>query len=229
MPIRNDKMNMAQDLNCGPYTVTLFAAGTRKNIVYIVIGQEDAQAVWAMLEEPRPVLAAVSGMDWNRELSPWSVPKVFRGGEDFDGGGPAFLETLTTQIVPQVEAQLDFAPASRAIAGYSLAGLFSLWAAFQRDLFDRAASISGSLWFDGFLNYMKSAAPPKNLRQVYLSLGDKEKNARNQRMAAVEDCTRQTAELLRGWNIPVLFKMNPGGHFQDVPGRIARGIGALNI
>ena len=222
-------MSIVQNLNCGPYTVDLFATGTSKNIVYIVMGQEDAQTVWAMLEEPKPVLAAVSGVDWNRELSPWNAPKVFRSSEDFDGGGPDFLGVLTEQIIPLVESQLDFSPASRAIAGYSLAGLFSLWAAFQTGLFDRAASISGSLWFDGFLNYMKSAAPPKGLRQVYLSLGDKEKNARNQRMATVEDCTRQTAELFRVWEIPTIFEMNPGGHFQDVPGRIARGIGALNI
>ena len=222
-------MNIVQNLNCGPYNVDLFATGTSKNIVYIVMEQEDVQAVWAMLEEPKPVLAAVSGVDWNRELSPWNAPKVFRSSEDFDGGGPDFLGVLTEQIIPLVEAQLVLVPTSRAIAGYSLAGLFSLWAAFQTGLFDRAASISGSLWFDGFLNYMKSAAPPKGLRQVYLSLGDKEKNARNQRMAAVEDCTRQTAELLRGWDIPTIFEMNPGGHFQDIPGRIARGIGALNI
>lgn len=214
-------------LNCGPYTVSLFADGISKTIVYIVMGQEGAQTVWAMLEEPKPALAAISGVDWNRDLSPWGAPRVFRGGEGFAGGGSAFLSVLTGQILPLVEAQLDVVPASRAIAGYSLAGLFSLWAAFQTDMFDRVASISGSLWFDGFLNYMKSAAPPKDLRQVYLSLGNREKGARNQRMAAVEDCTRQAVELLRGWDIPVNFEMNEGGHFDNPPARIARGIAGL--
>lgn len=216
-----------ETLSCGPYTVSLFADGISKTIVYIVMGQEDAQTVWAMLEEPKPALAAISGVDWNRDLSPWGAPRVFRGGEGFAGGGSAFLSVLTGQILPLVEAQLDVVPASRAIAGYSLAGLFSLWAAFQTDMFDRVASISGSLWFDGFLNYMKSAAPPKDLRQVYLSLGNREKGARNQRMAAVEDCTRQAVELLRGWDIPVNFEMNEGGHFDNPPARIARGIAGL--
>lgn len=220
-------MSIVQILNCGPYTVSLFADGISKTIVYIVMGQEDAQTVWAMLEEPKPALAAISGVDWNRDLSPWSAPRVFRGGEGFAGGGSAFLSVLTGQILPLVEAQLGVVPASRAIAGYSLAGLFSLWAAFQTDVFDRVASISGSLWFDGFLNYMKSAAPPKDLRQVYLSLGNREKGARNQRMAAVEDCTRQAVELLRGWDIPVNFEMNEGGHFDNPPARIARGIAEL--
>lgn len=216
-----------QILNCGPYTVSLFTAKTSQNIVYTVMDSEEAQAVWAMLEEPKPALAAISGVDWNRELSPWPALKVFRGGEDFDGEGPAFLKTLTTQIIPQVEAQLGFVPVSRAVAGYSLAGLFALWSVLNTDAFDQAASVSGSLWFDGFSDYMKSVGPPSRLRRIYLSLGDKEKNARNQRMATVEGCTRRTAELLRGWGIPTIFEMNPGGHFQDVSDRIARGIGTL--
>ena len=189
--------------------------------------QAEAQAVWSMMKDPKPALAAVSGVNWNRELSPWPAPKVFRGNEDFGGEGLAFLDMLTGQIVPLVETQLGFAPVSRAVAGYSLAGLFALWSVFQTDAFDRAASVSGSLWFDGFMDCMRSSAPPNSLRQVYLSLGDREKNARNQRMAAVENCTRRAAEFLREWNIPVVFEMNPGGHFQDIPGRIARGIDQL--
>ena len=108
-----------------------------------------------------------------------------------------------------------------------MAGLFALWSVFQTDVFDRAASVSGSLWFDEFVNRMGFSAAPGGLRQVYLSLGDREKNARNQRMAAVEDCTRRTAELLCARNIPVIFEMTPGGHFQDIPGRIARGLDQL--
>ena len=214
-------------LHCGPYTADLFTAADSQTIVYAVMDQAEAQAVWSMLKEPKPALAAISGVDWNRELSPWPAPGVFRDGEDFGGKGPDFLDMMTEQIVPLVEAQLGFAPVSRTIAGYSLAGLFALWAVFQTDVFDRAASVSGSLWFDGFMDYMNSPAPPNSLRRIYLSLGDREKNARNQRMAAVEDCTRQAAELLWEWNIPVMLEMNPGGHFQDIPGRIARGINRL--
>ena len=214
-------------LHCGPYTVELFTAENSQTVVYAVMDHDVAQAVWSMLKEPKPALAAISGVDWNRELSPWPAQRVFRGSEDFGGEGPAFLDMLTGQIVPLVEAQLGFAPVSRAVAGYSLAGLFALWSVFQTDAFDSAASVSGSLWFDGFMDYLESSTPPNSLRRIYLSLGDREKNARNQRMAAVEDCTRRAAELLREWDIPVFFEMNPGGHFQNIPGRIARGIDQL--
>ena len=217
-------VKIVRTLNCGPYTVDLFAAANSQTVVYAVMDQADAQAVWSMLKKPKPALAAISGVDWNRELSPWPAPRVLRNGADFGGEGPAFLDTLTGQIVPLAETQLGFAHASRAVAGYSLAGLFALWLVFQTDMFERAASVSGSLWFDGFMDLMKSSALPNGLRRIYLSLGSREKNARNQRMAAVEDCTRRAAELLREWNIPVVFEMNQGGHFQDIPGRIARGI-----
>ena len=129
------------------------------------------------------------------------------------------------QIIPLIESHLGYAPEFRGIAGYSLAGLFALWAVYQTDLFDRAASISGSLWFDGFLEFMKHKTPKAKF--VYLSLGDKEKLAKNPRLAAVEDCTSQAAELLGTHNIPVVFEMNCGGHFQDIPTRIARGISSL--
>ena len=220
-------VDMVRTLSCGPYTIELFMETNSQTVVYAVMDREEAQAVWPLLKEPKPALASISSVDWNRDLSPWTAPKVFRGAEDFGGEGPAFLDMLVGQIVPLVEAQLGFAPVSRAIVGYSLAGLFALWSVFQTDVFDRAASVSGSLWFDGFMGYLESSTPSNDLRQIYLSLGDKEKNARNQRMAAVEGCTRRVAELLRGWNIPVMFEMNPGGHFQDIPGRIARGINQL--
>lgn len=214
-------------MNCGPYTVNLFAAGASRTIVYIVMGQEDAQTVWAMLEEPKPALAAISGVDWNRELSPWCAPKAFRGGDEFGGGGPALLSTLAGQIVPLVKKRLGYIPQSSAIAGYSLAGLFALWSAFNTDTFDRVASVSGSLWFDGFLDYVATNIPCGELRHVYLSLGNREKDTRNPRMAVVEDCTRKASGLLQGRGIPVTFEITQGGHFDNPPARIARGITEL--
>lgn len=212
-------------LTYGPYTIELFTEEACRGIIYAVMDQQGIKETWHLLEGHGLALAAISGVDWNRELSPWEAPKAFRGGEDFGGQGPALLNTLTQQIIPLTENHLGYTPGFRGIAGYSLAGLFALWAVYQTDLFDRAASISGSLWYDGFLEFMKSSTPKAKF--VYLSLGDKEKQAKNPRLAAVEDCTRQAAELLRAHNIPVAFEMNHGGHFQDIPARIARGASSL--
>ncbi len=214
-----------QTLISGPYTIELFAENDSQGIVYAVMDQQSAEDVWRQLNGHNLALAAISGVDWNRELSPWDAPRAFRDGEDFGGEGLVLLDTLIHQIIPLTEEHLGYVPKFRCIAGYSLAGLFALWSVYQTDMFDRAASISGSLWFDGFSRFMEAEVPKAKF--VYLSLGDKEKATKNRRLAEVEECTSRAAELLRTHNIPVIFEMNQGGHFQDVPARIARGIRAL--
>ncbi|NBI67903.1 alpha/beta hydrolase [Pseudoflavonifractor sp. 60] len=214
-----------QTLLSGPYTIELFSESDSQGIIYAVMDRQNVEDTWQLLNGHRMALAAISGVDWNRELSPWNAPRAFRGGEDFGGEGPDLLDTLIHQIIPLTEEHLGYVPKFRGIAGYSLAGLFALWSVYQTDIFDRAASISGSLWFDGFLEFMKANTP--KVEFVYLSLGDKEKETKNCRLAAVEDCTSRAAELLRTHNISVVFEMNQGGHFQDISARIARGIRAL--
>jgi len=214
-----------QTLICEPYTIELFCKKESKGIVYTIMDRKCAENTWRLLKSYKLALAAISGVDWNRELSPWTAPRAFRDGEDFGAQGPALLDVLTQQIIPFTETHLGYLPEFRGIAGYSLAGLFALWSVYQTDLFDRAASISGSLWFDRFFEFMKSNTPKTKF--VYLSLGDKEKAAKNPRLAVVEDCTIQAAEFLKTQGVPVVFELNSGGHFQDVPARIARGINKL--
>ena len=65
--------------------------------------------------------------------------------------------------MPEAEALLPGAPAWRGLAGYSLAGLFALYALYQTDVFARAASMSGSFWFEGIMEYVCSHEMSANL------------------------------------------------------------------
>ena len=58
------------------------------------------------------------------------------------------------------------------------------------------------MWYDGFLEHMNTSILRDGVERVYLSLGDREKNTRNPRMAVVEERTRQMAELLEAKGIP---------------------------
>ena len=58
-----------------------------------------------------------------------------------------------------------------------MAGLFSLWAAYQTDAFAGVAAASPSIWFPDFLQYMKEH--DIRTESVYLSLGDREEKTRN--------------------------------------------------
>ena len=169
-------------------------------------------------------LAVVEELDWNRDLSPWPAPALRRGDEAFSGGADAFLEILAGKALPAVREALGAAPAGAYLAGYSLAGLFALYALYRTDAFDGAVSASGSLWYPGFSEFAVRHAFVKKPRRVYLSLGDREKRSAHPLLRRVEDETRRFEQLLREHGVETVLEMNAGGHFQDAGARLARGI-----
>ncbi len=122
--------------------------------------------------------ATINITDWNADLSPWAIPPVFRNDESFTGGADAYLETLTGEIIPTIIGELGSEPAYIALAGYSLAGLFAVYAMYRTDRFARIASASGSMWFPGFMDFVKTHKPAAFPEKLYLSLGDKEARTR---------------------------------------------------
>ena len=129
-------------------------------VIYLPVVMGDGSDVYDRCREldcPPFTLVATGGLHWNRELSPWECDGTVRDAEPFGGQAAGFLDELLNQIIPQVESSLPQPPAWRGIAGYSLAGLFSLWALWQTDVFGRAASASGSLWFPDFVDRASTA------------------------------------------------------------------------
>ena len=156
-------------------------------------------------------LIAVRIDDWNNELSPWEAPAVF-GKENFGSGASKTLGELLKLCIDKSRTYY--------IGGYSLAGLFSLWAAYQTDVFQGVAAASPSLWFPGFSDYMKRNEIKADA--VYLSLGDKEENVRNPVMATVGDRIREAYVLLKGRGVSCTLEWNEGNHFKDADFRMAK-------
>ena len=169
-------------------------------------------------------LAVVSGLRWEDDLTPWPIPPIRRGGAPCGGRADAYIDLLTRRILPEILAVLPATPAYLALAGYSLAGLFALYAMYRTDRFARIASASGSLWYPGIVDYVQNHTPLRRPDGLYLSLGDKEGRMRNALMRPVEDNTRLLAAFYRNASIPTALEMNPGGHFNDPNGRMARAI-----
>ena len=169
-------------------------------------------------------LLEVSGMDWNRDLSPWEAPAVFKNDVPFGGKADEFCNKLTEEAIPSALRQLGAMPSFIAIAGYSLAGLFAVYALYKSSVFSRAASASGSLWFPGFLEYASAHEFAGKPERIYLSLGDREAKTRNPVMGTVQDNTEKMAMFFRGRNVDVTCELNPGNHFQDPALRMAKGI-----
>ena len=169
-------------------------------------------------------LAAVSGLRWEDDLTPWPIPPIMKGQAPCAGQADDYIELLARKIVPEIIGGLPAAPEYVALAGYSLAGLFALYAMYRTDLFARVASASGSLWYPDFAEFVKNHAPARRPDALYLSLGDREGKTRNPLMRPVEENTRMLAEFYRGAGIRTAFELNPGGHFNDPNGRMARAI-----
>ncbi|RKM61239.1 esterase [Butyrivibrio sp. CB08] len=156
-------------------------------------------------------LVALHVTNWNDDLSPWESEAVF-GNEGFGGNAEATLKEVLELCTDKSKTY--------HIGGYSLAGLFALWAAYQTDIFEGVAAASPSIWFPGFVDYMKDHE--LKAHSVYLSLGDKEEKARNQTMAKVGDCIRGAHEYLQSRGIDVTLEWNQGNHFKDADLRTAK-------
>ena len=112
----------------------------------------------------------------------------------------------------------DTAPAEVILGGYSLAALFALWAGYESTHFSGIAAASPSVWFPGWLDYVKVRKPLA--KRIYLSLGDAEPKTRNRVMATVGNCIREMDALLA--HHPHTLEWNPGNHFKDADLRTAK-------
>lgn len=196
----------------GTLDVTLYKAPGAGRILYILEPEPVVGKVSHLAEELSLHLAAISGMDWNRDLSPWPAPKVFRGEEDFSGGADRFADFLEQEVFLK-ESTFSGRPLHRMMAGISMSGLFALYMGTKKDSLEAIASISGSLWFDGFVDYLKAHPLSSGIKKIYLSLGDKEKRVRNPRMAKVEEDTLAVRDIIAKEGKEVLYQANRGNHF----------------
>ena len=166
------------------------------------------------------LFAAVSVKNWNDELSPWQAPPVW-GKEGFGGFGSKTLSFLLHQVVPQLEKDYDLPEDVKIIlGGYSLAGLFALWAATKTDAFYGIAAASPSVWFPQWMEWEENH--PVQVEKVYLSLGNREEETKNQIMKTVGDHIRLLYNRLEERYISCTLEWNPGGHFKDTARRTAR-------
>lgn len=212
--------------------IYLLTEGSGGPVVFLGIfkgATETAQKVFDFTKDLLPgkafTLAAFEANDWNANFSPWPA-KGLDESQVFTGGGN---ETLAWLVRAKAAVLNELNGASKVfIAGYSLAGLFALWSFYESKKFDGCASCSGSLWYEGFIEYAKGCKATAG-SAVYLSLGGKEENSNNPVMATVGVNTREMDKILSlDPNVSRhKLEMNSGGHFSNPEKRLAKGIAYL--
>lgn len=171
-------------------------------IIYLVMkGQDEfVEKAKTYFQKSSYLLEVIEINDWQDELSFESKT------------GKALFHTIET--IKQKNLSLKC-----YISGYSLAGLFSLYAMHELDL-DGAISVSGSLWKEGWLDYLKEH--PIYHKKIYLSLGSKEHKTRNVLMKNVLKNTLETYEIYQKEN-QCIFEKNVGNHFFQSEQRMMKG------
>ena len=198
------------------------------------------------IQVPEGVSLVNVGVDlWEENFSPWCAPRVFAKGPNFGDGAQKTLDTLINQVIPWAESELTDPPAYRVLVGYSLAGLFSLWAGVSQQVargrqpgtdapqhaatFQRIGAVSGSFWFPGLMDYVDQqlSGGVVGLTHAYLSLGDREARTPNPQIMHVRENAELLASKLENAGITSTFELNRGNHFQNVEGRMQKALNWL--
>lgn len=173
-------------------------------------------------------IVVVTGMDWENVFSPWSAKGVPKGSPDFKGESPAFLELLQQHVIPKIEKELGCSGTpERTLFGVSMSGLFALWQWMLCDTFTNIACLSGSFWYQGFVDWIKSRPIPTKKGKAYFLLGDRESKSKVKAFATIADNTADIISHLGIQGIKTEFQSVPGNHYSAPLQRLGQAFAAI--
>lgn len=209
-------------------TVSIFRSDESEvPLIYLNTFSDEGQKIFKAAHAagcPPFNLVAISNLNWNHDMSPWDSPPAFKNADPCTGGADDYLRILTEEIIPAAENEISAVPRWRGIAGYSLAGLFALYAMYKTDKFSRVGSMSGSLWFPGIKEYITSHELTRRPDCIYFSLGDRESRTRNPILKNVQQNTEAIHAFYHAKGIDTVFRLNAGNHYDHAAERTAKGI-----
>lgn len=201
-------------------------------------------------------IVAISGMDWDNDLTPWPSAGVPSGEPPFKGEADSFLELLRRQVVPRVETALGLRkdeqasaggamsmdmpgrldddvdeqpadPVRRTLVGVSLSGLFALWQWMKCDLFQNVGCLSGSFWYKGFADWMASRKIPSGKGEAYFLLGEREGRTRVKVFRSIAAETERIVKRLKSCGIRTISRIVPGDHYSSPIPRLESALSSL--
>ena len=217
--------------NINDKIINIFYNESNKDKIPVIIlntYDEDGISIWKETNTNNYILVTISNIDWNNDMSPWYMNKLYQSEDDYLGKADEYLNLLTNSIIPNItniiNNELHKEITEYIIAGYSLAGLFALYSIYKTNIFNKVISCSGSLWYPNFTNYVKENNYLNKPKKIYFSLGNKESNTKNELLKTVKDKTIELVDHYKNIGIDTIYEENIGNHFQDVTKRIAKGI-----
>ena len=200
-------------------------------IIYAIDAPEFPFSIEPACEGIRARVVKVPVASWDENLTPWTAESPFRGRPDYAGKAD---ETSAELIgcCHAFEAEKGLAPSRRALAGYSLGGLFALYAFLHEPFWDACASLSGSLWYPGWAEAMEHLALVRDAdfagRSAFLSVGAREAKAPQPQLRHVVEGLAMTGLALEVHGGTVRCEIGPGAHTQHELERWQKGLEALD-
>lgn len=165
----------------------------RTDTIYPVVYGLDADIGFGMLSEMSTLLAfrnempeviivgiaygSYPGQEGNnrrRDFTPTPVESVASSG-----GAENFFRFIRDELIPLIDLKYRTNPADKSLLGFSLSGLFSLYALFNHpDLFNRYLIASPSIWWDTGVTFNYEEQYSKEhtdlAARIFISVGDAE-------------------------------------------------------
>ncbi|MCR5724271.1 MAG: hypothetical protein K6G80_04200 [Treponema sp.] len=237
--------------DCSLYLPPNYKESKQLYPVIYLLGCKDLSHIMTILEksmsaEPKggqckeAIIVGIETQIPERDYTPWEADALSARSRPFSGKADHFLYILETQIKTFIDknyrtkSDIEYT----SIAGYSLAGLTAIYALYTTDFALTYASVSGSLWFPKWDDFIKK----HKLRQmsedgvikVYVSLGKTEANASDKLKGKVAERTEETVKVLKEQvaalgqdESDIFFEYNEGGHWEDIPERTAKALAHL--
>jgi len=120
------------------------------------------------------ILIGIKPDNRNNEYTPWQARALKASNPDYGGQGADYLSFLVNSLKPYIDTTYRTLRSTEhtGIAGASFGGLISMYAAYlYPEVFGRIAVISGSFWYEGFIEFMQTTKLEVNGHRLYMDVG----------------------------------------------------------
>lgn len=120
------------------------------------------------------ILVGIKPDNRNSEYTPWQARALKETNPDYGGQGADYLYFVVNDLKSYIDATYRTLRSTEhtGIAGASFGGLISMYAAYlYPEVFGRIAVISGSFWYEGFIEFMQTAKLEVNGHRLYMDVG----------------------------------------------------------
>lgn len=150
---------------------------------------------------PELILVGIAAYDPLVEYTPWYARALYPGlgHGDFGGRATEYLNLIAHEIKPWIDQNFytDNRPEMTGIVGKSLGGLVSLFAAYvYPHVFGRIGVMSASLWYEGFIEFMRERQHLSPDLRIYMDIGNLEGLGKANRQRLIQTCTDEAVSIL---------------------------------